>query len=224
MKNIKGGLIPKKTNPNMLLLPLGGIGLFILFYIIAAIKYPGGSWVVLHQDGFSFWYNYLCDLLDVYAINGKINSARFYAIIALGFLCAGLFWLWFYLPRLFENNSTNQSIMRISGLLSLITIVFLALGNHDKVLYIAGFFAVIALITSSIELFKAGYKNLFLLGVFCLLVFLINYYIYESRLLIKSLPVIQKGTFILFISWFICLDVALYRKLMLPTKKRGRDI
>ncbi len=219
MENIKDGFIFKNTKPNMLLLPLGGIGSFILFYIIAAMKYPGGSWVLLDQDGFSFWNNYLCDLLDVYAINGEINPARFYAIIALGFLCAGLFWLWFYLPRLFENKSTNQSIMRISGLLSLITIVFLALGNHDKVLYIAGFFAVIALITSSIELFKVGYKNLFLLGVFCLLVFLINYYIYETRLLIKSLPVIQKVTFILFISWFVCLDVALYRKLKLPIKK-----
>ncbi len=203
----------------MLLLPLGGIGLFILFYIIAAINYPGGSWVLPDQDGFSFWNNYLCDLLDVYAINGEINSARFYAIIALGVLCAGLFLLWFYLPRLFENRSANQNIMRISGLSSLITIVFLALGNHDKVLYIAGFFAVIALITSSMELFKAGYKNLFLLGVFCLLAFLINYYIYETRLLIKSLPVLQKGTFILFISWFVCLDVVLYSKFKSPIKK-----
>ncbi len=209
-------LNPKNTNPNMLLLPLGGMGLFILLYIMAAMNYPGGSWVFLNQDGFSFWNNYLCDLLDLYAINGEVNSARFYAIIALGFLCTGLFWLWFYLPRLFENKSTNQSIMRISGLLSLITIVFLALASHDKVVYIAGFFAVIALISCSIELFKAGYKNLFMLGIFCLLVFLVNYYIYESRLLIKSLPVLQKFTFILFISWFVCLDVALYRKLRLP--------
>lgn len=201
------------------LLPLLGIGLFVLLYILSALNYPGGSWIFPNQDGFSFWHNYLCDLLDVYAINGEINSARFYAIIALGFLCTGLFWLWFYLPRLFENKNTNQSIMRISGLLSLITIVFLALGNHDKVVRIAGFFGMIAFITSSIELFKAGYKNLFLFGVFCLLVFLVNYYIYETGLFIKSLPVIQKITFMLFISWFICLDVALYRKVSSPIKR-----
>ncbi len=213
MEKIKEGFLPNNTKPNMFFLPLGGMGLFLLFYVIAAIKYPGGSWVLLDQDGFSFWNNYLCDLLDVYAINGEINSARSYAIIALVFLCTGLFWLWFYLPRLFEHKSTNLSIMQISGLLSLITIVFLALANHDKVVYVAGFFAVIALISCSIELFKVGYKNLFLLGVLCLLVFIINYYIYESRLLIRSLPVIQKFTFILFISWFVCLDVALYRKL-----------
>lgn len=204
----------------MLLLPLGGMGLFILFYVIAALNYPGGSWVLLDQDGFSFWNNYLCDLLDVYAINGEINSGRSYAIIALSFLCIGLFWLWFYLPKLFTHKSTNQRIMQISGLLSLITIVFLALANHDTVVYVAGFFGVIALISCSIELFKVGYKNLFLLGVLCLLVFIINYYIYESRVFIKSLPVLQKFTFILFISWFICLDVALYRKMRLPEISR----
>ncbi len=89
----------------------------------------------------------------------------------------------------------------------------MALANHDTVVYVAGFFAVIALISCSIELFKAGHKNLLLLGLFCLLVFLINYYIYESRLLISSLPVVQKFTFILFISWFVSLDVALYRRM-----------
>lgn len=203
----------KNTNPNILLLPLWGMGVFILFYIIAALNYPGGSWLFRKKKGFSFWNNYLCDLLDVYAISGELNSARSYAIIALGFLCAGLFWLWFYLPRLFDNRSTNQSIMQISGLLSLITVVFLAFGDHDKVVRIAGFFAVIAFVTASIELFKAGHKNLFLLGVLGLLVFLFNYYIYETRVFIALLPVIQKGTFILFISWFVCLDVALYRKL-----------
>lgn len=213
--------MPKNTKPNMLLLPLGGMASFVLFYILAALNYPGGSWVAREQDGFSFWHNYLCDLLDIYAINGEPNTARFYAIVALVLLCTGLFLLWVNLPRLFEDKSANRSIMRISGLLSLITIIFLALGNHDKVVRIAGFFGVIAFVTSSIELFKAGYKNLFLLGVFCLLVFLLNYHIYETGLFITSLPVIQKITFILFIGWFICLDVALYRKLRSPAKKTG---
>lgn len=116
-----------------LLLPLIGIGFFVLFYILSAFNYPGGSWYSPHQNGFSFWHNYLCDLLDVYAINGEINTARMYAIIALGFLCAGLFWLWMYLPRAFQTNGPNQKIMRASGLLSIFTILFLALGDHDKV-------------------------------------------------------------------------------------------
>ncbi|MGB5437433.1 MAG: hypothetical protein WBM98_16175 [Maribacter sp.] len=194
-----------------LLLPLFGIVFFVLFYILSALNYPGGSWYSPHQNGFSFWHNYLCDLLDVYAINGEINTARIYAIIALGFLCAGLFWLWMYLPRAFRPNGLNQKIMWISGLASIITILFLSLGDHDKVVRIAGILGVIAFITCSAELFRTGKKFLFILGIICILVFLFNYYSYETGSFIPSLPVIQKFTFLLFITWFIGLDIELYR-------------
>ncbi|TLP81777.1 hypothetical protein [Maribacter sp. ACAM166] len=216
MKKIKSDFILKK--PNILLLPLVGMALFVALYLLAAFTYPGGSWVFPNKDGFSFWHNYLCDLLDIYAINGEVNSARAYSIAALGLLCMGLFWLWYYLPKLFNTKSLNQKVMRVSGLLSLLIILFLASGNHDKIVRIAGFFGVIAFITCSIELFKSGYKTLFLFGVLCLLVFMVNYYIYETGLFISSLPVIQKITFTLFISWFIGLDVALYRKVLVRKK------
>lgn len=209
----------KNTKPNILLIPLVGMGLFLVLYLLAAFNYPGGSWVSPNQDGFSFWHNYLCDLLDIYAINGETNSARPYAIAALGLLCIALFWLWYNLPRLFKTKNFNQKVMKGSGILSLLTIFFLASGNHDKIVRIAGVLGIIAFVTCSIELFKTGYKYLFFAGILCLSVFLINYYIYETGLFIKSLPVIQKITFVLFISWFICLDVALYRKLMLPINK-----
>ena len=206
------------TSKFPLLIALLGIGSFVFFYIMAALNYPGGSWVFPNKKGFSFWHNYLCDLLDSYAINGELNTAQFYAIAALGSLCIGLFWLWFYLPRLFETKSFNLKIMKISGLISLIIIFFLASGNHDTIVRIAGFFGVIAFITCSIELFKADYLNLSLLGVLCLVIFLINYYIYETGFFTESLPVIQKITFVVFIIWFISLDVALYRSLALRKK------
>ena len=206
----------------LLLLPLIGIGLFVFFYILSALNYPGGSWYSQIQEGFSFWHNYLCDLLDVYAINGELNTARFYAIIALGFLCAGLFWLWLYLPRLFMTSSLNQKIMWVSGLLSIFTIPFLALGDHDLVVRISGVFGVVAFITCSVELIKAGHTYLFTLGILCIMIFLMNYYIYETGSFIPSLPVIQKITFLLFIVWFIGLDIVLYRK-VIDRKRLSQD-
>jgi len=65
--------------------------------------------------------------------------------------------------------------MRVSGLLSLLIILFLASENHDKIVRVAGVFGVIDFIICSIELLKSGHKNLFLFGVLCLLIFLINY-------------------------------------------------
>ncbi|WP_289644297.1 hypothetical protein [Maribacter aestuarii] len=196
----------------MFLFPLVGMGLFLVLYLLAALNYPGGSWAFPKREGFSFRHNYLCDLMDNYAINGEVNSARPYAILALALLCIALFWLWRNLPMLFREYNFNQKVMKTSGFISLLTLVFLAIGNHDKIVRIAGFFGVIAFVTCFIELFKTGHKNLFVFGILCLLVFLINFYIYETGLFLETLPVIQKITFLMFISWFIFLDVTLYRK------------
>ncbi|MBT8185270.1 MAG: hypothetical protein KJN76_10545 [Eudoraea sp.] len=205
----------KHPNPGMFLFPLVGIGLFVVLYLLAAMNYPGGSRMFKDHEGFSFWHNYLCDLLDITAVNGEVNTARPYANAAMIVLCISLSWLWYYLPGMFRTKSLNRKIMRISGLLSLLIIVFLGLGNHDKIVRIAGFFGVIAFISCSIALFKAGQRNLFLFGILCLTVFLINYFIYETGIYLRSLPFIQKVTFLLFISWFIGLDITLYQNVVL---------
>ncbi|MBT8302025.1 MAG: hypothetical protein KJO63_11870 [Maribacter sp.] len=203
----------KPPRPNVLLLPLIGMLLFVLFYILAALKYPGGSWMMPHQDGFSFWNNYLCDLLDYNAINGELNTARYFARTSLIVLCLSLVVLWYYLPNLFKGKNININIMWLSGIAALVATSFLSSGAHDRTVRIAGFFAVIAFLTCFIELFKAKHIKLFFIGIGCLIIFLVNYYIYETGLYIRLLPVIQKITFLCFIIWFIMLDVMLYRKL-----------
>ncbi len=206
-------LTPKAPKPNILLLPLFGMLLFVLFYILAALKYPGGSWIMPQQNGFSFWNNYLCDLLDQNAINGELNTARYFARISLTVLCLSLVLLWYYLPSLFKGKNFNKNIMWLSGIAALVATSFLSSGAHDRTIRIAGFFAVIAFLTCFVELLKARHMKLFVFGIGCLIIFLVNYYIYETGLYIRLLPVIQKITFICFIIWFIMLDVFFYRKL-----------
>lgn len=48
--------------------------------------------------------------------------------------------------------------MGASGYLSLLTILFLALVNHDVILHIAGLFGIVAFITCCVELYKTNYK------------------------------------------------------------------
>jgi len=122
------------------LTPLIGIGVFVICYVLATLNYPGGNWSSPDHESFSIWHNYLCDLLDSQAINGEENSARPYAISALLALCLGLFTLWIRLPALFIRKSPNLRVMKVSGLLALATIFFLALGSHDTIVRIAGFF------------------------------------------------------------------------------------
>ena len=205
--------ILRNKKVKILLLPLFGFFIFILFYIIAAYKYPGGSWAFPNHDSFSFWNNYLCDLLDTYAINGKLNVARHYARVSLGFLSASIILIWLYLPNLFEAKSFNLSMMRVTGILSLVIIMFLASGTHDLIVRIAGIFGTTALITSFFEFYKARFYKILFLGLFSFLIFILNYYIYETGWNIKYLPIIQKITFSSFIVWLTSLDILLIKYL-----------
>ncbi len=212
---------PGIPNRNILLLPLAGMGVFLLLYIFAAIMYPGGSWRVPDASGFSFWNNYLCDLLDHYAINGALNDARYIARIALGFLCGALLLLWYFIPNMFPHTNKNQAIMWISGMMALGTTFFLSSGTHDVTVRIAGMFGAIAFIASLIELVRMKYYKLFLLGLLSLVIFGINYFIYETGVFISVLPVLQKFTFLCCILWFVLMNLRLLK--MTSTKLKDSD-
>ena len=192
---------------------MAGMILFVVFYIIAAMRYPGGSYSFPNQIGFNLKANYLCDLLDSQTINGLQNTARTYARMALAILCFSLILLWLYLPKLFTVKSKCQIIMSVAGILSMVITLFLASEVHDIIIRIAGVFGTLALILAVFELYKDRYVMLFFLGIICLVLFLTNYYIYETELLLYTLPLIQKITFIFCISWFILLNRALHKKL-----------
>lgn len=193
-------------------LPMAGMILFIIFYVIAALQYPGGSYTFPNQIGFNLKANYLCDLLDAQTVNGLQNKARTYARMALAILCFSLMLLWVYLPKLFTKKNKSQIIMSVAGILSMVITLFLASEVHDIIIRIAGVFGTLALILAVFELYKNRYFMLFILGIICLTLFLTNYYIYETGLLLYTLPLIQKITFIFCISWFILLNSALYKK------------
>lgn len=203
------------SKPYILLLPLIGMGLFVLLYMLAAIHYPGGSWNYINHSGFSFRDNYLCDLLDENAINGMPNTAKYYARLSLGVLCASILMIWYFLPHLCTSKSINLKIMWFSGFLSLGVTIFLASGTHDTVVRIAGIFGIVAIATACIELYRSKRYKISGLGLFCLIIFCLNYYIYETELYIETLPRIQKITFLSFIAWFVFLDIQLYKKLRL---------
>ena len=196
------------------------MGIFVVLYVWAALYYPGGSWVNPDAPGFSFWHNYLCDLLDYKALNGQINSGRLFARAALGVLCISLIYFWFYLPHLFQQKNWNTVLMWVSGILALITTMLLSSGTHDLTVRIAGGLGVVAFLSAFAELRKGHYLGLMRFGYFCLIIFLGNYYIYETGSGLYSLPVIQKITFSSFIIWFVWADVLLYRKLRTKASKQ----
>ncbi len=194
------------------LLPLGAMALFVVFYLLAAWHYPGGSWVEPGREGFSFRNNYLCDLLDTRAVGGALNTGRYWARASLGVLCAGLCYLWVYLPALAGGPAWNRPLMRLGALAALVTTVFLSAGTHDITVRIAGGFGGLALVSAIVGLWQGGRRVAALFGAWCLVVFLLNYALYETGSYLRALPLIQKVTFLSFIGWFAWLDLELYRQ------------
>ncbi|MEB8345438.1 hypothetical protein OO010_05235 [Flavobacteriaceae bacterium KMM 6898] len=204
--------------PVVLIIPLLGMLLFIFFYFKAANMYPGGSQYFPTEEGYSFLNNYLCDLLDSTTLNGTPNPSKNFARFALFLLCSCLTVLWYHLPELFKRKGIHLSIIRLAGISAMIITLFLSSTAHDVVIYVAGLIGLLAMVITIVALFRDGYQELFALGIFCLVIFLLNIYIYESGLLITVLPVIQKITFISFIGWFTLLDISLFRKMSTPKK------
>lgn len=201
------------TLRNLIKLPLAGMLLFVVFYVVAAIHYPGGSYEAPQATGFSIQNNYLCDLLDKIAINGQFNNAKVYARVAMGFLCFSLILLWGLLPKLFNVTKTVHVITSAFGILSMIITMFLASGVHDIIVRVAGFCGVIAVLLTFRELYRSNYRGLLNFGLVCLFLLLANNYIYETDRLIEWLPLIQKFTFVSWISWFVALNILLMKKL-----------
>jgi len=204
---------PHGANSIWTLAPSFGICLFILLYLLAAFLYPGGSDADKHEKGFNVLTNYWCDLLGQQAKNGDHNTARPVAMIAMFILCVSVFLFWFHVPKLFSANKYNQHIIRFSGMISMIIPLFLSTAYHDTVINVSGFFGVVALFVTIIGLYKIQSYKLFALGLFCILLVIVNNYVYHTGHFMAYLPVIQKITFFLFLLWFCLIDIAIYRKM-----------
>jgi len=79
-----------ETKNAVILIPLFGALLFIIFYIIAITLYPGGSQADISSKGFSWMNNYWCNLLNEKAMNGEYNTARPFAIAGMLLLCISM--------------------------------------------------------------------------------------------------------------------------------------
>jgi hypothetical protein len=194
------------------LIPLFGICLFLLLYIVAALLYPGGSNAEKVSSGFSLQDNYWCDLMANTAKNGLVNPARPIAITAWIILCFSLGLFWIYLPGLFDVKNINHTIIQYAGTLTAIVAIFSFTRFHDVVINLSGIFGSITSIAAFIELKKAKQNDLLLMASFCYFLGVVNYFFYTTNFLISQLPLLQKITYLLCLLTFGLASYRIYRK------------
>ncbi len=197
----------------LVLLPICGITLFFILYFTAALMYSGGSQVDKTAKGFSLLHNYWCDLLADKAQNGEPNIAQPIAISAMILLCTSLVVFWYYLPKLFEPDIRYGHIIQRTGMTSMMIPPFLFTSYHDTVINMGGGLGVIALVLTFINLYKSKFYKLFVVGILCLILCILNYFIYETKIFLSLLAVTQKISFVLFLGWLGVMDYCIFKKM-----------
>lgn len=187
-------------------IPLVGIICFIILYIVAALIYPGGNYLNPSQKGFSILHNYWCDLLNEKAGNGETNPASPLAIAAMVILCVSLMFLWYNIPKLFLINNTFKKIIQVSGIISMAIALFIFTRFHSEAITYAGLFGGIAFMATFIGLYRSRRYTLFALGIICLVLGVVTYTIYNTRVFLIILPFIQKVTLLLCLVWLVLID------------------
>lgn len=203
------------------LLPVSGALLFTSLYVVAAFYYPGGSQHNPGATGFSWIYNYWCNLLNEHAINGQLNPARPIALAAMLVLCITLAVFWYLFPYVTGLTKPLRLIMQMAGSLSMISGFFLFTNQHDIVVNIASFFGLVATIITLIRLYQLRWNRLFRLGLFNTGLVLLNNILYYGNDLRYYLPVVQKISFLFFLSWISITSIHLYREQVNKSHKPG---
>ena len=192
---------------NWTFIPILGITLFVVLYIVAANYYPGGSNENRMKEGFDWIHNYWCDLLAENAKNGKYNSGRGFALTGMVILFSSIAVFWYYLPQFFHERKLNTFIIRYTGSLAMFILIFIFTQFHDGVIGIGSTISAIPMAATLRELRKHQLKTLYFLGWFCIFLILLNFFIYITNRFIVFLPLLQKITLVFFLLWILIIDV-----------------
>ena len=187
-------------------LPTIGILVFIGIYIFASKLYPGGSIADINSIGFDWRNNHWCNLMRQSGLNGIKNQARPIAITGITILCISMIVFFFQFANHFEKSSSWKIIIKISGAFAMLSATFIFTKYHDvmtTILSICGTIVIIGMIralhNNQLTFFK-------LMGIFCMLIIGLNNFFYYNEDLIQYSPLVQKGAFILILSWTIGLN------------------
>ena len=182
-------------------LTISGVISFVLFFVIAALYYPGGSSLNPDSVAYTWSENYWCDFLSVNSKNNSINYSRPYALIAMISLTIGISAYWLGISQHFFNQNWKRNSIRFLGLISMLSSTFLFSKYHDIFVSISVIFGVIAFVPVFEELRKRKLFLEYIWGYLFVLLILLNCFIYVTKIGETQLASLQKLTFILSLSW-----------------------
>ncbi len=195
--------------------PIIGMVLYIIVFTAAATDYPGGSINQVSSVGYSFFHNFLCDVMNPVTQGGLENNARGLAIISHIILSLTMITFFYLLPEIFAEKNFNTKLIRVFGVFTMTLFIFMFTSYHDSIVTLTALFGTIALIPFFIELRKYDNKSLKNLAYLCYALSVIVFFIFETKIGFYYLPFLQKITFAFDAWWviWVCLIVLQKNKL-----------
>lgn len=202
---------------------LAAIALFALLVQLAIVRYPGGTWFDPTAPGHDLFRNFLCDLTQPIALNGRPNSGAGFAKAAMIVLDAGLLCHWLAIPELCPPTSLARPL-RIAAIVSFLGIVAvpltpsLRLGVIHALAVLAGTLPGIAAgILATYMLARSSHRWLFRLGATVLVVAAIDAGLYFFHTVAGGappllLPVLQRIALLILLAWMTTVAVTLLRR------------
>ncbi len=194
------------------LLTIIGMGAYLSVFTAAAIDYPGGSDNIPHDEGYSFFHNFLCDVMNPITQGGLLNQARPLAIVSHLILSLTMISFFYLLPEIFTVKNRNTKLIRGFGMFTMFVFIFMYTKYHDSIVTATALLGTVALVPFFIELSKypnLGMKNL---ARACYLLSVIVFFIFVSKIGFYYLPFIQKLAFVLDASWVIWVSLIVMKK------------
>jgi hypothetical protein len=181
--------------------PLLGVLASAVLLVVAAVGYPGGyDW--LNQS--------VSSLFQPIALSGSRNSSRSLAALAVFIFCLSTA-VMFNTIADSSPSRLHRKIIRIAGIGSMVYTALVVTPMHDLLIGVALLFFVTAMVAIFHWLYLQRRFEMLGAGIACLALTLCNATIYYGELLYGFLPIIQKTSLVLWVSWLCVLSLSVSR-------------
>jgi hypothetical protein len=188
---------------------------------VAALRYPGGTWIDRQARGFDWVDNYWCDLLHSPALNGQASGAPPFAIAGMTAMAVALAVFWWSVRTSFVRGSGAYAWVPPLGVLSSVGLGVLTLlpSNlwpllHKATVLLAGPLGLAALVLALRQWARQKDRaDALWLGVLLLLLVAADLVLYAHAILThtegwRGTPLLQKGATLVLVLWMLRLTRA----------------
>lgn len=199
---------------------LAAIALFALLIQLSITRYPGGTWFDPHAPGHDIFRNFLCDLTQPVALNGRPHPGAGFAKAAMFVLDAGILGHWLAIPTLCPPTPLARPL-RIAAIVSFLGIVAVPLTPsvqlgviHALAVLMGTLPGIAAGVLATCMLARSQHRWLFRIGLAVLVVAALDAALYVAHTVAGGpppllLPVLQRGALVLLLSWMTAVALEL---------------